>query len=496
MSKSIHAVRPGAIIGHRRNGTPIHLLAGGAPTLLEQARARLVELQDQRAQLVTEQRTLLTAAEGESRGLNDTEQTSYDDLARRKKALDDQHTQMGERVAELQDEDRRDAAAATVRGARVPVGDGVVTDPEVYVRGGGTGNSFWRDMARRGLDPRAADRLARSTRATLDAEQRALGNTGAVGGSGGELAPPQWLVEDYIDLARAGRVTADLMQHSDVPVGVSSVNLPKILTGTAVAIQSTQNTALAQTDLTTGFVQTGFTTTGGKQVVAQQLLDQTAIDFDQVITSDLAGAYAQQVGSQVINGAGTGTGTAAVVNGLVVAGAQAPAVNQVAFTSAAATAGAFYSKAAGMLAAFMTTRFVPPTGWLMHPRRWYWLMAQTDANQRPLVVPQGAAYNPVAVTSGVPAAGMVGTFLGLPVYIDPNVPTTQGAGNNQDEVFLAKWDDLWFFESPVRAESFNQTYADSVGVLFRLYAYVGAILNRRSASVATMTGTGLAAPAF
>jgi hypothetical protein len=63
-------------------------------------------------------------------------------------------------------------------------------------------------------------------------------------------------------------------------------------------------------------------------------------------------------------------------------------------------------------------------------------------------------------------------------------------------VFLLKKSDLWLFESPTRAEAFRETYAESVGVLFRLYAYVGTILNRYSSSIATMNGTGLIAPTF
>jgi hypothetical protein len=76
------------------------------------------------------------------------------------------------------------------------------------------------------------------------------------------------------------------------------------------------------------------------------------------------------------------------------------------------------------------------------------------------------------------------------------VPTNQGAGTNQDSVYLLKTDDLLLLESGPRAESFRETYADSVGVLFRLYAYVGTVLNRHSESLAVMTGTGLIAPTF
>jgi HK97 family phage major capsid protein len=133
----------------------------------------------------------------------------------------------------------------------------------------------------------------------------------------------------------------------------------------------------------------------------------------------------------------------------------------------------------------------------MHPRRWYWLLAQVDSQGRPLVVPNDVAFNPMATDAGVAnVQGSVGRFLGLPVVLDPNIATNLGAGTNQDEVFLIKADDLWLFESTPRAEAFTAPYAESLGVLFRLYNYAGTILNRLSSSIATMNGTGLVAPTF
>jgi HK97 family phage major capsid protein len=227
--------------------------------------------------------------------------------------------------------------------------------------------------------------------------------------------------------------------------------------------------------------------------VSQQLLDQSAIPFDEVISADLAAAYNAYFGAQVYLGAGTGANNNAVLNGL--SNATVLAANQ-ATLAASPTAATFYSKANGMLASFVTNRFAPPEVWVMHPRRWYWLMAQTDSQGRPLVVPSDVAFNPIATNSEVAVQGAVGRFLGLPVVIDPNVPTNLGAGTNQDEVFLMRSSDLWLFESTPRAEAFTAPYAESLGVLFRLYNYAGLILNRLGSSIATMNGAGLVPPTF
>jgi HK97 family phage major capsid protein len=465
-------------------------------SLHDDMKARLSELRANIDSKIEKRGAVLDVALTEARGLTDAEQASHDGLTAEITELRTREPLMEQRVAELAESERREALAAKARVESGSTGEqrsggAQVTDPEVYAKGNHQ-RSFWLDAFRSnvGGDPQAGERLRRHAAQMGDVETRALGNTNTTGGSGGELAPPLWLVQDYIKLARAGRVTADLYMKSDVPTGVSSVNLPRILTGTTVAPQTTQNTALSQTDLTTGFVSTGFVTIGGKQLVSQQLLDQSAIDFDTVITSDLAAAYAQQIGSQVLNGAGTGANNNAVVNGLnnaTVANTQALA--------ASFTATNFYSKANGLLAGFATTRFLPPEVWVMHPRRWYWLMAQVDANGRPLVVPRDVAFNPIGSNedpSGV--QGAVGHFLGLPVVIDPNMGTTFGTGTNEDRVFLLRASDLWLFESPTVAEVFRETYADQNSVLFRLYSYAGTILNRYPASVATLTG--LTPPAF
>jgi hypothetical protein len=90
----------------------------------------------------------------------------------------------------------------------------------------------------------------------------------------------------------------------------------------------------------------------------------------------------------------------------------------------------------------------------------------------------------------------VGTFHGLPVYIDPLVPINLGGGTNQDNIYLLKTDDLVLLESPPKVEVFREPYADSLGVLIRMYAYVATILNRHPESIGVITGTGLVTPTF
>ncbi|MDP9168435.1 MAG: phage major capsid protein [Actinomycetota bacterium] len=313
--------------------------------------------------------------------------------------------------------------------------------------------------------------------------------------SGGELAPPDWLVDEFIALARPGRVFADLAVRMPLPENVSSINIPKINTGTTAAVQTTQNTALSQTDITTTSVSATIVTIGGKQVVSQQLLDQSGTPIDRLVLSDLAADYARQLGSQYINGSGTGGNLRGVLN--------AAGAVQVAYTTGTpkvvdgvTPANSFLNAVVRAKVAVNTTRFMPASACLMHPRRWGWVQEALDANGRPLITPEDANgdQNQPGTDGANTAAGRVGTLANLPVFLDPNIPINTGAGTNQDPVIVCRLEDLLFYESPMQMETFRETYSDSLGVLFRCFAYSAAIPDRYGASVQIINGTGLVTP--
>ena len=443
------------------------------------------QMRERRAAQKVELDALLGAAESrDDSNLTEDESAKFDSIVAEIRKAD-------ERIVELEDLAKREAAASETR--RLQAGHytpATTEDPPVYIRSGANGNSYFQDLAKRRDHGDSMDRLRRNSK-MAEAEQRALGNTGAAGGSGGEFSPPDWMINEWVNIIRAGRVTPDLYRKMDIPDGVSSINIPKITGGTTVAIQSTQNSALSQTDMTTGYVQTGWATIGGKQVVAQQLLDQTAVGFDQIISADLAADYARQVGLLTFTGAGTGAGTTSMINGL----SNATVANTVTWTQAAPTGSLFYSQLGKLLSAFEGLRLAKPSHFVMHPRRWYWLSTSVDTAGRPLIPPTGPTFNVIGDnTNAAVPSGIVGVVHGVPVVIDPQVPTT--VSTNQDVVYLIKADDLLLFESNLRFATFVEPYADSLGVLFRLHNYVGTMLNRHPESIGMLTGTGLAIPAF
>jgi HK97 family phage major capsid protein len=215
---------------------------------------------------------------------------------------------------------------------------------------------------------------------------------------------------------------------------------------------------------------------------------------DDVILSDLAAAYAAQYNTLILNGSGTGGNPTGI---MTLAGTNAVDFSAT-ITAPATWASTFYSKIAGAIQAVHTNRFLPPDTIIMHPVRWAYLVAQTDTQGRPLVLPAANAYNPAATNGEVASQGYVGTLLGLPVYVDALIPTnlTAGAGTNEDAVIVARMADLMAWEGNVKAEAFPQTYANQLSVFIRLYNYMSFQPARYPKSISVVTGKNLGAPTF
>ena len=302
-------------------------------------------------------------------------------------------------------------------------------------------------------------------------------------GTGGEAVPPLWLMNEFVTLARPGRVTADLCRKLPLPAGTDTVNLPRFATGTATAEQS-DGGVVQKTDATTNSVSGAVTTIAGQQVFSMQLLDQSPLNFDEFVFGDLIADLAQKVDTYVLNKASIGI--------LNVTG-----INAVTYTDASPTVPELFPKVADAKQQVDVGRYLPAQAILMHPRRWAWHLAALDSSSRPLVVPndQGPT-NAFAGLNDVRAEGSVGQIQGLPVYLDANVPINIGAGTNQDVMVVARFDDLYLFEGEIRSRVLFETDANTLEVRLQVWEYLAFIGNRYPKSISAINGTGLVTPTF
>ena len=441
-------------------------------------------LKARRAAMKAELEALVSGAESEARGLNADESATFDARMDEIKAVD-------VRISELQEAETREAAAASHRvetaAPASTFGEGVRSEPNPVYRRDRSENSWFADVFRAKTEgnAEARDRLVRAQ------ETRAGDLVSTTATQGGVFAPPAWLVDQYITLARPHRVLANLAQSEVLPRGISSINLPKVSGGSGAGVQGTQNSALTDTALTSTSVSSGITMIGGKQIVPRQLIDQSGVPFDRIILADLAADYAKQLDIQVINGSGS-TGQ---LRGLAGAG------TTITYTTAApkvvdatTNANSFYSALVRAVNSVSTLRFLPANAVVMNPTRWAWVLEAVDSTGRPIVAPSGASFNALGTAGAPQAEGSVGNLLGLDVFLDPNIPVTMNSATNQDAVFVLRRDDIWLYESELETASFDATYADNASILFRVLGYSAFIPDRYAASTSVILGTGLVTP--
>ena len=358
-------------------------------------------------------------------------------------------------------------------------------------------DSYFFDLYKSGTgDSGARERLDRHARQFRDdarshnaPELRAASTTV---GAGGEFAPPIWLIDNYIAAVRPARATADAVTNLLLPPGQDLINVPKIATGTAVALQNLNNTGVNIQDLTTTTVAAPVLTVAGGMVFSLQLFQQSPIagQMDKVILNDLVADYARQIGSLVING----TGSAGQPTGLLTA-----AGNTIAYTDATPGfmgAGKLYAKIGQAIQTIQTSRYLAPTAIVMHPRRWAWCATQVDSAGRAVILPNdNGPLNASSVQQSGNAEGYVGKLFGISTIVDPNIPINLGAGVNQDPIIVLRAEDTWLYEGPLNTQVFAETYSNNLSLFARVYAYF-ALANRLNSSIAVINGTGLVTPTF
>jgi HK97 family phage major capsid protein len=296
--------------------------------------------------------------------------------------------------------------------------------------------------------------------------------------------PPLWLVDQYIDLPRFGRQTANLCRNMPLPAGTDSINLPKVSTGTSTGVQTADGAPVTSADLTDTFVQAPVRTIAGQEDVAMQLLDQSPISFDEVILGDLHADYNARLDIQVINGSGLAGQHLGILNVL--------SINTVTYTDASVTLPEMYPSFAQGASQVFKNRKLPATAAVLLPSTWYWATAQLDTTNRPLIVPPQVAWNPsgtqMDLATGDGPAGMLS--MGLPGYIDGNLPTNLGAGANESRVIIARFSDLYLWEGAMQTRVLSEVLSSTMQVRFQVYAYSAFMAGRRPEAISVLSGTG------
>ena len=468
-------------------------------TMLEKIRADLSARLAERSEKAEEIDTILAAAEArDDSSLTEDETKQFNEARDAVKALDETIDSLNARANEIDDLDKRNAEREQLAKDLQPnetdpsKRQWKVTQDEPTYRDGGK-HSFFQDAyaARFGSGFGAVgERLARHSnevRLGMHGEVRDL-STGAFGDG---LVIPQYLPEKFAENLRAGRVTANLCAGENLPDEGMTLTIPRGTTATVVESQSDQNTAVTEVDFDETDLVIPVRTLAGQQDLSRQSIERGR-GTDTIIYRDLAGAYSVKLDSQVINGAGTnGTHTG------ILATASIGSV-----TTGTATGRSVLAKIAQAIATVAGSRFMAPDVIIMHPRRWGWLTALTDSNDRPLVVVTKNGPQNARGTVDNAGYGYVGDLQGLPVYTDGNIPTTISTstitGATEDNIIVAKSDDLLLWEDGVapRQFRFEETLGGSLTVKLVVAGYSAFTAGWYPTGVAVISGSGMTTPVY
>src|SRR5664280_198668 len=204
--------------------------------------------------LLDEARTALKAAHADRGFMLDTaatEKRSFTDAEEAKfQALGTKHAGLVERVSQLERQEKSELASAPAR--RINAGGATAESRGGTYFPGRESPSFFGDL----ISARSGDFDAINRLHTNNAEQRTNAGLGsATSGHGADFSPPGYL--DVVTQARAGSVFANLVHNVPLPAGVSTVNLPRVLStgGTTTAVQATQNSGVSNVDAATALLQ-------------------------------------------------------------------------------------------------------------------------------------------------------------------------------------------------------------------------------------------------
>lgn len=414
---------------------------------------------------------IVEAAQAEARELTKEEDAAIAASLDEVRSLDEQ-------IATHSELEKRSAEAAELRKEKKfdQVASPAVVKTEARTYSLNSDHSFIADAyaAQISGDFAARERLARHMNEER-VERRDVTSANFAG-----LIVPQYLTDLAAPYARAGRPTADIARKHQLPAAGLTLSISKVTTGSSVAAQ-TEGAAVSETNMDDTKLDISVNTYAGQQNVSRQALER-GTGVDALVMADLVSAYHTSL------------------NTAVVAELLASAGQSVTYTDASPTVAELYPKLLDAIQKVQTTFFAGPNVIIMHPRRLAWILAALDSTNRPLAVPAPSAINPVALGQGSVQYGNSGySIAGLPVVTDATVSTAQGAGTNQDTIYIGNAQELHLWEQgsgePMMLR-FEQPKGNELDVQMIVYGYAAFTANRYPNAWAQINGTGLVTPTF
>jgi hypothetical protein len=310
--------------------------------------------------------------------------------------------------------------------------------------------------------PAARQRL--KTTLIKDREARDIG----AGNVGDMLRPslPGYLVETWGRASRSVGTLAAALETVpleagmvDTSSGVPIVTMPRITAGAGVAVQSSQNTGIQETDPTSGAATSPVSSIAGQVDLSRQLFEFSKPGFDMAVTDDLARAHAASLDVEIVNGTATGGRTRGLLSTsgiLSISGSVTNAqttINSIwqGYSALAGSSGYGVSDTSAYLV-------------VMHPRRLAWLSAGISGVMPPI--------SPLLPGTVVASMG---------------IPSTLGAGTNEDLIIVVERSQAVLLSSGPAIRVFEDVGSATMTIRIRA-AREAAVVVKNPAAVCKITG--------
>ena len=421
----------------------------------------------------------LNRATDESRDVTDIEVANIQALTLEIGKLD-------ERIEQITDLEVRKAKAsdlaASVEGDKVETRAAAPTrviseEPTYHER---AGHDFLADAmaAEFGGSYEARDRIVRYQN-EVRIEKRDSGTSNFSG-----LVVPQYLVQQFAPLRRAGRPTADISVNAPLPGVGMTVNLGRLTTG-ITSYAATEGTAVTESDPDDTLLTVNVRTVQSMWDLSKQA-SLRGVGVEDQLLGDGIRSYHSLLDSQIINGDGSAPNHRGILN--------TSGINATTYTDASPTWAEFFPKLVAAVTAISSNFYGSATHIVAHPSLiGCWLRA-LDTTNRPIFGPTaGNPFNAAATYDRPDYAGGGLQILGIPVIADANMPTNLGSGTNETAVIVGDFRESYLWEdnggSPlyVRFEEPSGTNAIRT-ILFGFSAYSA---GKYPTAFSAVTGTGL-----
>jgi|HubBroStandDraft_6_1064221.scaffolds.fasta_scaffold00417_12 HK97 family phage major capsid protein len=320
----------------------------------------------------------------------------------------------------------------------------------------------------------------RETRTLEGTEFEYRVNPNVEAGHGGEYAPPLWLNHLFAEARRPGKILQRLINEEghefDLPPGVSSVNLPRMLKGT-LANDETPGTGANMQDVETEKVKAQAILYGGISDWAIQDLEMSppGAHLDWVVFTDLEESLYSELETDMITGNGeTVTEPLGLLN--------VTGINAISYATLAA--GTLFEKIGVAIAKVGIERKRPADALLWTTARQAYLATVPTSEQRPLIL-----------TDNVGGDWPISSFAGFSVYLDDAIPRT--VNGNQEPILAVRSDDFMLWQSRPLQAVIEDATSGTLQVRFRLHRTTAWMPHRFPSGISVLTGAGMKpAPEF